>query len=374
MTGPPRVHFILLGGFLGAGKTSAISRLAHYIMDQGLRVGAITNDQGRHLVDTQTLRARGISAAEVAGGCFCCQFDALLEGCRQLASESPDVYVAEAVGSCVDLAATVAAPLQRLERERFTVAPLSVVVDPIQARRCLGLEAGDAFSPAVRYLYLKQMEEADLIVINKTEIISALENIELRGALAERFPRAELFSVSVRDNANLESWFDRVLLGECRDRPIMPLDYDLYADGEARLAWFNGAASVSGSEPFDPDRVLMQLALEVQQYLRERPAKIAHLKISLESDDSTGGGLTLVNLVPENLRPEFGQRHGRTIGRGRLTINLRAETDPEWMAAAVWRAVAKLEPLAAGWHAQPEFEECFSPARPAPTHPRRNST
>jgi Ni2+-binding GTPase involved in maturation of urease and hydrogenase len=368
----PKAHFILIGGFLGAGKTSAIARLARHIMDQGLRVGVITNDQGSRLVDTQTLRAQGIATAEVTGGCFCCRFDALLAGTRHFGREAPHVYVAEAVGSCADLSQTVAAPLQRLHGDQFTVAPLSVWVDPILARGVFGLEAEGSFSPNVRYIYEKQIEEADLIVMNKSETLPAAELDELHGFLARRFPKPEIFSVSVRRNTNLGPWYNRLLFGQPRTHPPMDLDYDLYADGEARLAWFNGVASVSGSEAFDPDYLAVELAGEIQSRLGALRAKVAHLKLTLTSSESASDGLTSVHVVRNGLPPDFGLRHHRRIGCGQLNINLRAEVGPDRLAAMVWDAVGAMGPQVAGWQVRTESEECFAPGRPDPTHPRRS--
>ncbi|MCH8147187.1 MAG: cobalamin biosynthesis protein P47K, partial [Planctomycetes bacterium] len=68
----------MLGGFLGAGKTTAVGRLATYATDRGLRVGLISNDQSSGLVDTALLRSQGFAVAEIAGGCFCCRFNSLL--------------------------------------------------------------------------------------------------------------------------------------------------------------------------------------------------------------------------------------------------------------------------------------------------------
>ena len=69
--------YIMVGGFLGAGKTSTISRLARHYMEQGKKVGIVTNDQTTDLVDTQSLRSQGFDVGEVAGSCFCCNFNAL---------------------------------------------------------------------------------------------------------------------------------------------------------------------------------------------------------------------------------------------------------------------------------------------------------
>src|SRR5688572_32796919 len=71
--GNARARYIMVGGFLGAGKTTAVSKLAAHLSGQGLRVGLITNDQGNQLVDTAMLASRGFSVEEISGGCFCCR-------------------------------------------------------------------------------------------------------------------------------------------------------------------------------------------------------------------------------------------------------------------------------------------------------------
>ena len=71
---PHLIRYIMVGGFLGAGKTTTLGRLAKIYQDQGLKVGVVTNDQASDLVDTNSLRAQGLTVGEVAGACFCCNF------------------------------------------------------------------------------------------------------------------------------------------------------------------------------------------------------------------------------------------------------------------------------------------------------------
>src|SRR5437016_11602996 len=195
----PKSRYLMIGGFLGAGKTTSVARLAERLTKQGLRVGLITNDQGSELVDTKMLRSRGFATEEIAGGCFCCRFNSLVDAANKLtAATAPDVFIAEPVGSCTDLVATVTYPLRRIYGNDFTIAPLSVLVDPIRALRILGVEAGGKFSDKVRYIYLKQLEEADLIVINKVELLDSNRSEALRGALRRQFPAKEIMAVSAR--------------------------------------------------------------------------------------------------------------------------------------------------------------------------------
>src|SRR5437764_11140778 len=173
------IRFIMLGGFLGAGKTTTMARLARFYMSRGQRVGLVTNDQAQDLVDTHTLREQGFPVEEVAGACFCCRFDELLDKVGALEqAQQPDVVLAEPVGSCTDLVATVVQPLKDLYGARFSVAPYSVLFKPSHGRKILG--GGDSgFSPKAAYIFRKQLEEADAIVINRADELTPAEAEEL---------------------------------------------------------------------------------------------------------------------------------------------------------------------------------------------------
>src|SRR6516164_158109 len=106
-----RIRFVMVGGFLGAGKTTTLARLARFYQGRGQRVGLVTNDQAADLVDTTSLRSQGLPVEEVAGACFCCRFDDLVDRVGALQSaQRPDLILAEPVGSCTDLVATVVQP------------------------------------------------------------------------------------------------------------------------------------------------------------------------------------------------------------------------------------------------------------------------
>src|SRR5260370_772933 len=240
MNHPARAGYVMIGGFLGAGKTPCVARLAQQLTARGLKVGLITNDQGSELVDTAMLRSRGFATEEIPGGCFCCRFNSLVDAAKKLTSAScPDVFIAEPVGSCTDLVATVTYPLRRMYGDNFAIAPLSVLVDPIRAQRIFGLAEGGRFSEKVLYIYRKQLEEADLIVINKRDLLDATQLAQLTAKLSVEFPKAKIISVSARSGAGLDEWFARIAAAEQPEGSAMAVDYEVYADGEALLGWLN---------------------------------------------------------------------------------------------------------------------------------------
>ena len=99
-----QTRLIIAGGFLGAGKTTLIWDVAQRLMANGLRVGLITNDQAPELVDSRLLRQANLQVKEVAGSCFCCNFDGFTNAIKGLRKEvEADVILAEPVGSCISL-------------------------------------------------------------------------------------------------------------------------------------------------------------------------------------------------------------------------------------------------------------------------------
>ena len=357
--------YIMVGGFLGAGKTTALLRLAEHFTARGRRVGLITNDQSHGLVDTSMVRAQGYPVEEITGGCFCCRFNSLTAAADRLTRDArPDVFLAEPVGSCTDLRATVQYPLRRLYGDDYRVAPLSVLVDPTRAARMLGVEAGRSFSSKVQYVYETQLEEADIIVINKSDLLSGAKRDTLTAALEGRFPQAEILCVSARTGSSLDDWFGR-LSGPAASRPAVDVDYDLYADGEALLGWLNATCRLSSASPFDGNEFLRRFAAAVQERLVGGGIEIAHFKMTLSPD--TGTDLAVLNVVRSDARSESVHRLAELLEEGELIVNLRAEAEPEQLRAVVQAGLAE---TARDMSVAPAIEhiEHFRPGRPEPTH------
>ena len=365
MTSPAR--YLMIGGFLGAGKTTAVAAVAKHLADQGKRVGLITNDQGRELVDTAMLRSRGFATEEISGGCFCCRFNSLVDAANRLSEEArPEVFIAEPVGSCTDLVATVSYPLRRIYGEQFSIAPLSVLVDPMRARRILGLEEGRSFSEKVLYIYRKQLEEADVIIISKRDLIDAETEAELRAALATEFPDKRILAISAREGTGLDEWFSILESEEQIARPALEIDYDIYADGEALLGWLNATISLTVEDEVDAGPLLESIAKEIQGRLEADEAEVAHLKMTLSPDNAFAGEVAIVNLVRNDFRPELCQELDEPIEGGQIILNLRAECDPDRLSAIVGESIAALSGDI--FQLSLDHFEHFRPGRPVPTH------
>ena len=368
MKSPAKSRYVMIGGFLGAGKTTCVAKLAQQLTARGLKVGLITNDQGSELVDTAMLRSRGFATEEIPGGCFCCRFNSLVDAADRLTkSTSPDVFIAEPVGSCTDLVATVTYPLRRMYGDHFAIAPLSVLVDPVRAQRIFGLAEGGNFSEKVLYIYRKQLEEADLIVVNKRELLEAAALAQLKAKLSSEFPKAEILAVSARSGAGLDEWFARIASAEQLGGEAMAVDYKVYADGEALLGWVNCTVALEAASDFDGNVLLQSLARQIQESLNAEKAEVAHLKMTLSPDEGIGE-IAVINVVRNDIVPELSLELPDAIRGGQLLINCRAESEPGMLLAVVKRALAEVRMRFPGLSVKLEHSEHFRPGKPQPTH------
>jgi G3E family GTPase len=352
-----KARYVMVGGFLGAWLTA-----------RGLRVGLITNDQGGGLVDTTLAEAADTPVEEIVGGCFCCRFNSLVEAADALSRETaPDVLLAEPVGSCTDLVATVSLPLEQIYGDRFTVAPLSVVLDPVRAARVLGLADGRRLSENVEYIYCKQLEEAELVVVNKIDLVDATARAALRRAIATVAPRAKVYELSAREGIDVEPWFEATLTGLSQATSIAEIDYDRYALGESLLGWLNAEIRVTATTAtgeFDGNAFLTRIMIAMREALAAEAYEIAHLKatLCLAGDPYE---LAAANLVRTEDEPRLSHRLAESIDAGRLQVNLRAEAAPEQLERALAHAMDRLADTAV---CEIQHLEHFRPGRPVPTH------
>ena len=365
---PHRIRFVMVGGFLGAGKTTTLGRLAGMYRDRGLRVGVVTNDQAEGLVDTAMLRGQGFEVGEVAGACFCCQFDGLVETVRALVTRGdapPDVILAEPVGSCTDLVATVVRPLKALFDAEFDVAPYAVILKPGHASKVLGNEGGTGFSPKAEYILRKQLEEADVVLLNRADELAAAELDALESLVAAELPGKPVVRVSAKTGAGFDELLDR-LDGDGGGAVTPELDYDVYAEGEAELGWYNGSADVAATDPVALDALLTDLVGRLKESLAAADCEVAHLKVVGLAD----GGFGVANLVSGAGPVTLSAPSGRTVapgGTAELVVNARVAGDPDDLRRMVGDAVSAACGAVAATAALRD-ERAFRPGRPVPTH------
>lgn len=349
-------HLVLVGGFLGAGKTTALQALAQSLTTSGLAVGFVTNDQTTDLVDTRTLGRLQLPIAEVAGGCFCCRFDDLIASAERVMETGPDVLLCEPVGSCTDMAATVLAPLRRYYPKTFSLAPFTVLVDPDR------IEEMASLPESVRYIFEKQLEEADTILLSKSDTLTEAEIGALKERLSARWDKPVLPLSGLRGDG-IEQWRTLLLEETSSIRSLGEIDYDLYAEGEAVLGWLNATAQVTGLPTFAAKPFLSEVMARLQVACQREEASIAHLKASL----SSGETWLRANLIQSNGLVALEASGPDTLQEAILVVNARIGIDPEHLRVLVEEAIAQVA-HAAGAQTELLTMQSFRPGYPTPPY------
>jgi G3E family GTPase len=354
-----KTRIILTGGFLGAGKTTLLLQAAEYLAAQGLRVGLVTNDQGEDLVDTALVHQHRLPVEEVAGGCFCCRFPDLLVAIRRLRTEiQPDVILAEPVGSCTDLIATVVRPIQQQHGDEFEIAPVTILLDP---QRDLG-----HFPSTVTYLYRQQLSEAEIIALNKCDLLAEEDIREKIEVLQRVYPGAEVVALSARTGSGLKAWLQQSLTNLSEASQALDIDYAIYAEAEASLGWLNAKLhlkSTKGNSALSPERWITSTLEGLQRAFVEQRMSIAHVKLHLDAP----GTCYKVSLTQMNAPVVWDLRRGdREVDQAEVILNARVNAIPAALRATIEQVVSDV-----CRHAQTHFEythfECFSPLAPQPT-------
>ena len=361
--------YIMIGGFLGAGKTTTIARLAKDFVQQGKRVAIVTNDQTTDLVDTHSLRSQGFDVGEVAGACFCCNFNELTQTMEGMTSQNlPDIILAEPVGSCTDLVATVLLPLEKVYGRPLDIAPYGVILKPSHGKKILEGKPGGGFSPKAEYIFRKQIEEADFILINRADELSKTDLDHLDNLLSEQFPGKPILRISAKTGSGFADFHEKLIPSDPdkpakRPRTTIDLDYDIYAEGEAELGWLNSQLDVTSTTPFELDAFLMNLIHGLQKRFVELGAEAAHLKtIGLFE-----GFYAVANLVSNETGAELSLPSGAIVQAANVVINARVRLDPVLLEKCVREQIAATTQKYSALGTIMALQS-FRPGRPVPTH------
>ena len=355
-----QTRLIIAGGFLGAGKTTLIWDVAQRLMANGLRVGLITNDQAPELVDSRLLRQANLRVKEVAGSCFCCNFDGFTNAIKGLRKEvEADVILAEPVGSCADLTATIIRPLKKYLDTEVIVSPLTALSDPIRLNSIIYGGDGGLHEDAA-YIYRKQLEESEVILITKTDLLTEAQLEKLTKDTQTCFPHTKVMTASVQNGIGVTEWLNEVANRQGSGKKILDIDYDKYAHGEAVLGWLNGTVAVSSGTPAYWDALLKDIMNGLAKAVKKEKLRVGHIKVSAENGSQYAVG---------NITGDASLQLRGTAGSGenlKLIVNARVETTPEHLNELVKDA------LAAAIDEQYDNEilawRFLQPGRPNPTH------
>lgn len=176
----PRLPVTVIGGYLGAGKTTLVNNLLRGA--DGRRLAVLVNDFGAVPIDRDLIVASDGDTVELAGGCVCCNYGSdLMEALANLPVRLPGIEGVVLEASGVALPGMVASAVTLLPVYRTDGVVVLADAGTVRER------ADDAYlGDTIR----RQLEAADLVVLNRCDLVEETTREALATWLSQEVPHA----------------------------------------------------------------------------------------------------------------------------------------------------------------------------------------
>ena len=276
-----KIRFMVVSGFLGAGKTTTMIALGMHMGKTYGKPGIIANDLGANLVDTNLTQTSGCTVEEIASGCICYQMDNTIDKIRRLMVRDGCIFVMSDIpGLGVGALDHVYHRLVDDCADWITLAPFTVLVDPERIKMLLP-EGEDINLPEeIKYLMQLQLEEADLVVLNKIDLISEEERERDIRFLREACPDIPVMAISALTGEGIPELAEYLETHETMLKNFSVRDNEKFQEAEKTLTWYNRRMFLKqlDDRKIDCNAVIDDLIEEIRMGLIERKRNVPHLK------------------------------------------------------------------------------------------------
>ena len=270
--------FSVFSGFLGSGKTTTMMALTRYYTSHHGKAAMISNDlgEGVTLADNRLAKLSGVNASQITDECICFCHDVLTDRLNAYYDDGCDLVVSDIPGFGVGALEHVYHGLSKNYPDAFDLGPFTVLIEPRNAELLRNGQGGD-----MAYILRAQLQEADLIVLNKCDLLEAAELEADRDWLAEHYPEASVITLSAMTGEGLEA-LSLVLKHGSASMRHPAIDYedtDLANAMDQLTEYYLEYVAQVCCNDFDGTEYLSDIAHMVQAELQAGGHEIPHMKL-----------------------------------------------------------------------------------------------
>ena len=335
-----KAKYMVTSGFLGAGKTTAMIAFAKSINRRYGKAAILANDLGAsNIVDADFTATTDILTTQISGNCICYQHENLVDKLNQLVSQGATVIMSDIPGCGIGALDHVYIQLEERRPGEFELMPFTCIVDPLRLRMIMPEAAELNLPPEMRFLLEAQMAEADLIVLNKIDLMSR-EQIEKSTAFIQSsFPETKLLTMSALTGEGVEEVVDYLMQNRSAAKhKDIGYGSDAFIAAESLLSWYNRRVFLEEMDDraVDFNVVVSDVFEEIREGLKYKKSNVPHLKAFASGE---GDDFIKASLIGVDYETEYARKLTKSYSAISLIINARAAADSQDMADIVDNAL-----------------------------------
>ena len=328
--------YMIVSGFLGSGKTTTMIAMARNINKRLQDAGQeghsaiIANDLGaKNLVDADYTRTADVAINEITGDCICYVTEDLVSHIDRLANDGANIVISDIPGCGVGALNHVYVTLTEDYPGKYDLLPLVCLVDPIRLRMILPEKADIHLPEEMRFVLNAQLAEADVIVLNKCDLIDETEREADLAFIRAAYPDTPVMAMSARTGEGVDEVVDYVLAhqapAEWRD---LGTDSDEFDSAEAQMCWYNRRffAEERDGKNIDFNAVIEDFMEAIREGLIEARRNVPHLKLFAAGE---GDDFVKCSIVGVDYDLEFERKLDHEYSGIAIVVNARAVCESE---------------------------------------------
>ena len=332
--------YMIVSGFLGSGKTTSMIAMARIINKKYGKAGIIANDLGaKNLVDADYTRTADVDIQEITGDCICYVTEDLVDQINRLANNGCDLVMSDIPGCGIGGLDHVYLKLKADYPDQYDLLPFVCLVDPERLRMILPERANINLPEEMRFLLNAQLAEADLIVLNKTDMLYEDELAADLEFIKAAYPDVPVMTMSARTGEGVEEVVDYCMehRSPAKHRDIGYGSDDFNA-AEEKMCWYNRRffARQRDEENIDFNQVVDDFLEAIRDGLIDVRRNVGHLKLFAagEGDDFVKG-----SLVGVDYDIEYESKLKKPYAAMSIVVNVRAMCESETMGEIMEDAI-----------------------------------
>ncbi|MDA0525755.1 GTP-binding protein [Methanococcoides alaskense] len=307
---------LIVGGFLGSGKTTTIINTGKYLVDKGYKVAIIVNEIGEIGIDGDIIKKFGFDTKEITNGCICCS---LKMGLRSTVitlfnSYNPDVLIIEPTGIAFPNLIKREIELMDLG-EGAEIAPLVTLIDGSRFKHIL---------KEMKNFSTRQIEDAEILAINKIDLMDKIQIPIIEESVQQLNRKAKVIRISANNNdEKFYSFMDMIFPEELLNRSL-----DLKVQetkpkemGKTSIAPANGLSFVSKK-----DMELIRDEQETESSIDASGVATYAAEYNIKGNTDIDRATLIAKEIMKNIKAEVMEHSPEFIGHIKMFLDSNADT------------------------------------------------